>query len=230
MLCLEQLQVGYGRTPVTGVIDAALHRGEFLCLLGRNGTGKSTLLRTMAGMQAPVSGSVTFHSRSVHHLDAATVARLVAIVTTQMPQLSDTLVRDLVAYGRLPYTGLFGRLSSSDYAHADHAIEQVGISSFAHRRFACLSDGERQKVMIARALAQGTDFLLLDEPAAFLDYPSRRDLMALLARLAHQAHKGILLSTHDIELAQQSADALWLLRDASFHTFSPSSFSVGLLG
>jgi len=195
---LKQLSIGYkSSAPIVEAIDAELCLGSFVCLIGRNGTGKSTLLRTLAGLQEPIGGSYSKEN--------------CAIVLTKVPDLQHTSVLEMVGYGRLPYTGLFGKLREEDLQAARQAISTLGIEALAPRNFATLSDGEKQKVMIARALAQGTDYLLLDEPSAFLDYPSKVELMEMLKELAHSQRKGILLSTHDLELASRFADVLWEL-------------------
>lgn len=199
-MILKNLTIGYNSSaPIVTDIDAELSVGRFTALIGRNGTGKSTLLQTLARLLPPLSGTI----------EGATPA----IVLTKVPDLQHTTVRQLVAYGRLPFTGLLGRLHDTDWREADAAIRCLHIEDLANRLFSALSDGERQKVMIARALAQGTDTLVLDEPSAFLDFPSRLQLMQTLRRLAHEQGKCILLSTHDIELAQQYADELWVIRD-----------------
>lgn len=131
----------------------------------------------------------------------------------------------MVAYGRLAHTGIWGRLHNEDYAMADEAIRLVGIQDIAERLLSTLSDGEKQKTMIARAIAQQSPILLLDEPSAFLDYPSRREMMRLLQDLAHHQQKTILLSTHDVELAAQSADILWIINDNSMYKKTPQEFS-----
>ena len=203
MIRLHDVNIGYhNAAPVVTAIDAALPCGTFCCLLGRNGSGKSTLLRTIAGLQPPLSGDLGVQTSDP-----------MAIVLTQVPDLRQTKVREMVAYGRLRHTGFLGRLRDRDYTAADRAIALVGLSPLSDRRLDSLSDGERQKTMIARALAQETPYLLLDEPSAFLDYPSRHSLMELLQTLAHEQQKAILLSTHDVELAIAYADILWVLRD-----------------
>lgn len=202
---LQSLSIGYNSSaPILSGIDAELIVGQFVALIGRNGAGKSTLLRTLAGLQPPLTGRIT----------GATTA----IVLTHTPTLRLTTARQMVAYGRLPYTGFFGRLHDQDYQAADNALATLGITHLAARLFSELSDGEKQKVMIARALAQDTPTLLLDEPAAFLDYPSRLQLMQQLQSLAHDQQKSILLSTHDVELACQYADQLWLIRQGTLQT------------
>lgn len=212
MLKLHNISIGYNNSaPVVKAIDAELSAGCFCCLLGRNGTGKSTLLRTIAGLQPPLSGEI-------ERPDS------IGIVLTYVPNLLNTRVREMVAYGRLAHTGIWGRLSDEDYAIADEAICMVGIESISSRLLSTLSDGEKQKTMIARAIAQQSPLLLLDEPSAFLDYPSRRELMLLLTSLAHDHGKVVLLSTHDVELAAQSADLLWIIDDTSLVKKNPQDF------
>ena len=212
MLQLHHISIGYNDSaPVVTSIDAELSAGCFCCLLGRNGTGKSTLLRTVAGLQPPLGGIL-------HRPDS------VGIVLTLVPDLQHTSVREMVAYGRLGHTGFLGRLHDEDYQQAAEPIRLVGISDIAHRLLNTLSDGEKQKTMIARAIAQQTPLLLLDEPSAFLDYPSRRELMRLLQHLAHQHGKTILLSTHDVELAAASADILWIIKDKRLFKKNPQDF------
>lgn len=219
---LQSLSIGYNSSaPIVQSIDAELLRGTFTCLLGRNGTGKSTLLKTLAGQLAPLSGSIIYNNVSFSSAKDATPA----LVLPKSPDLQNTTVRELVCYGRLPYTGLFGRLHEADYQAADEAILRVGIAHLADRKINLLSDGERQKALIARGLAQGSDTLLLDEPSAFLDYPSRRALMTLLQELAHNDQKTILLSTHDVELATQYADRLWVIEDHHLTEKAPQDFS-----
>lgn len=209
---LKGLTIGYNNSaPIVSSIDAELYHGQFCCLLGRNGSGKSTLLKTIAGIQPPLSGSLETPSK-------------VAIVLTHVPELKNTTVRDMVAYGRLGTTGLLGRLKEIDYIAADKAIEQVGISSLSNRQLNSLSDGEKQKTMIARAIAQEAPLLLLDEPSAFLDYPSRRELMLLLQNLAHEQQQEILLSTHDVELAAEFTDCLWVITDNKLEIKTPQDF------
>lgn len=216
---IKQLVIGYkSSAPIVEAIDAELCLGSFVCLIGRNGTGKSTLLRTLAGLQPALSGKIVENeeevaSRKGGNKDAASwkPGNNVAIVLTKTPELNNTSVLEMVSYGRLPYTGIFGKLHEEDREAALSAIKTMGIEPLTHRNFANLSDGERQKVMIARALAQGTDYVLLDEPSAFLDYPSKVELMEALKQLAHTQNKGILLSTHDLELAVRFADVLWEL-------------------
>lgn len=229
---LIDLSIGYNTSaPIVQSIDAELLCGSFTCLLGRNGTGKSTLLMTLAGQLAPLSGSIIMSSSisksgsTIYNNMSSAKDAVPALVLPKSPDLQNTTVRELVCYGRLPYTGLFGRLHEADYQAADEAISRVGISHLADRKINLLSDGERQKALIARGLAQGSDTLLLDEPSAFLDYPSRRALMTLLQELSHVDKKTILLSTHDVELATQYADHLWIINDHHLIEKAPQDFS-----
>lgn len=216
-MTLKNLSVGYNNSaPIVEAIDAELSAGTFCCLLGRNGTGKSTLLRTIARLMKPLQGEVLCPEH-------------VGIVLTQVPDLQNTTARQMVAYGRLGNTGWLGTLRAEDYEAADEAIRLVGIEALAERLLSNLSDGERQKTMIARAIAQSSPLLLLDEPSAFLDYPSRRELMQLLQKLAHNQGKTILLSTHDVELALDKADLIWLLKEGQLQSISPQDFTPEML-
>lgn len=216
VLQTKDLSIGYhskNQAPyvVANQISVQLNRGEFVCLLGPNGAGKSTLIRTLVGMQAPLAGSVTLMNEDVLSLSAQELARLLSVVLTDRVQVGILSVRDLVALGRYPYTDWTGRLTADDEAVIDWAIKSANAQSLMHRNVNALSDGERQKVMIARALAQQPEVMVLDEPTAFLDLPRRVEMMALLQHLAHSTNKAILLSTHDLDLALRSADRIWLL-------------------
>lgn len=209
---LKGVSIGY-RQPIVEDIDADLCPGSFVCLTGRNGTGKSTLLKTLAGIISPLSGSIELEDRLLSDYKPSELARKVGLVLTRVPELPNTTLRELVAYGRLPYASWLGRFSDNDYQAADRAIGIMGIGHLAQRLVSQLSDGEGQKTMIARALAQGTDYLLLDEPAAFLDYESRQELMITLKKLATEQQKAILLSSHDQDLVRHYADIVWNITD-----------------
>ena len=212
---LSHLTIGYrGRHACHKVacdLHATIHSGELTCLLGENGVGKSTLLRTLSAFQPPVSGSVVIGGRPLSDYGDRELARVIGVVLTERPDVAQTTVEEMVALGRSPYTGFWGTLSATDRTICQEAISQVGIEALTHRLTSTLSDGERQKVMIAKALAQQTPVILLDEPTAFLDYPSKVDMLLLLRRISHESNKTIFLSTHDMELALQIADTLWLM-------------------
>ncbi|MCF0198172.1 MAG: ABC transporter ATP-binding protein [Bacteroidaceae bacterium] len=209
---LDRLVIGYKQRSVAGPFSAVLHEGELCCLLGPNGAGKSTLLRTLACFQPPLGGRMVLGGEDVRHIPPRKLSTRVGVVLTDRIVTPGITVRDMVAMGRSPYTNYWGRLTAEDHRAVDEAMEQVGVTDFARRQVGTLSDGERQKVMIAKALAQGTPIILLDEPTAFLDYPSKAETMLLLRRLCHEMGKTVLLSTHDLDLALQTADCLWLLK------------------
>lgn len=214
MITLKNLVVGYpdGRhtRQLTHAANEEAHDGMLTCLIGANGAGKSTLLRTIAGFQLPLEGTVLLGGDDVRALSPRQRAERMAVVLTDRPDVMCTTVWEMVATGRAPFTGFWGRLSGKDRDIVTRSLRLVGIEWMADRTVASLSDGERQKVMIAKALAQQTPVILLDEPTAFLDYPSRVEVMQLLLNIAHEEHKTVLLSTHDLDLALHTADRLWL--------------------
>lgn len=217
LLYARDLETGYhsgGRRIVvsTGLPDLVIGSGRLICLLGPNGSGKSTLLRTLAGLQPALGGKVIIGGRS--GLSTAELARNISLVLTDRIIGTNLDVYSLVALGRFPWSGWLGGLNGSDRAAIDRAIEAAGIGDLQERKVHTLSDGESQKVMLARALAQDTPILMLDEPTAHLDLPSRIRLMRLLHTLTREMNKGILLSTHELDLALQVADELWLLQQA----------------
>lgn len=204
----NRLTVGYRGHRVVEDISLSLPCGRLVCLLGPNGAGKSTLLRTLCGFQPPIAGTVTISGSDITTMSTAEVARLVSVVLTDRPLTPSLTAAEMVGMGRAPYTGFWGRLSDDDRRLVSEAMQTVGIAPLATRHMGRLSDGERQKVMIAKALAQHTPVIVLDEPTAFLDYPSKVAVMKTLARLAHDEGKTILMSTHDLELAAQLGDEL----------------------
>ena len=216
LLAARGLAIGYAprrrpRVEVAAGIDAELRRGELVCLLGPNGAGKSTLMRTLAGLQQPLAGAVDFDGGDLHRLAEDERARLLGLVLTERVAAGNLSAYALVSLGRYPYTGWDGRLSAADEEVVRWALGAVGAEDLAARSVDELSDGERQKVMVARALAQEPAVLLLDEPTAFLDLPRRVEIMQLLRRLAYDTGRAVLLSTHDLDLALRCADRLWLL-------------------
>ena len=215
MIRIQDLSIGYREKNkekvVAARIDADIRSGELTCLLGTNGVGKSTLLRTLSAFQPKLGGSIYIKGKELGDYTDKQLARLVSVVLTEKCDIRNLLVTDLIGMGRSPYTGFWGVLRSEDRVVIDRAVSLIGIEPLARRMVHTLSDGERQKVMIAKALAQETPIILLDEPTAFLDYPSKVEMMRLLHRLSRQTGKTIFLSTHDLELALQAADCLWLM-------------------
>lgn len=228
---LSDLRIGYRvrneEHVVAEGLDASISNGELTCLLGRNGAGKSTLLRTLAAFQPPLGGSIRLLGRVLTEYSDRELSHLLGVVLTDKCDLTNMTVVDLVAMGRAPYTGFWGALAASDRQEIDRAVAAVGIESLAERKIQTLSDGERQKAMIAKALAQQTPVILLDEPTAFLDYPSKVEIMQLLHRLTRETGKTIFLSTHDLELALQIADRIWLMkRGEPLITGTPEDLSI----
>jgi iron complex transport system ATP-binding protein len=212
---LKQLSIGYPGKPRPKVVarglNAPLYGGELTCLVGVNGAGKSTLLRTLAGFQSPLGGEVRLDGRSLSDFSQKELSRTTGVVLTEKVAVRDLPVRELAGMGRSPYTGFWGRLNRRDRAIVDDALRQAGIFDLAERLVDTLSDGERQKVLIAKVLAQQTPVILLDEPTAFLDFPSRVEMLLLLRNLSRETGKILLFSTHDLELAWQIADRCWML-------------------
>lgn len=214
-LRLENVTTGYrtkGRAiPVGKNYAATLPSGAVTCLLGVNGSGKSTLLRSLSKSQPILEGEIYVGDVKLSSLSNGEIGKKIGIVLTDNVEAQNMSVYELLALGRAPYSGFWGRLSKEDRSIVEQSLNYINIQHLRDRRVCSLSDGERQKVMVAKALVQQTPIILLDEPTAFLDYPSRLELMVLLNRLAYNDGKTILLSSHDIPLAMQMADNIWLV-------------------
>ena len=212
---IEKLSIGYPSKGdvkvVASDICAGINSGELTCLLGANGVGKSTLLRTLSAFQPKLSGEIRIQGKEIGSYTDKQLSKVISVVLTEKCDIRNMTSVELIGLGRSPYTGFWGTLSKEDKEVVDHAINLVGISHLAHRMVHTLSDGERQKVMIAKALSQETPVIFLDEPTAFLDFPSKVEMMQLLHQLSRQTDKTIFLSTHDLELALQIADKIWLM-------------------
>ena len=212
---IQDLSIGYVDKKevkvVANHITATIFSGELTCLLGANGVGKSTLLRTLSAFQPKLGGKIFIEGKEISEFTDKQLSRVISVVLTEKPDIRNMTVEELVGLGRSPYTGFWGTLAKDDKVVVNNAIRLVGIESLQGRMIQTLSDGERQKVMIAKALAQDTPVIYLDEPTAFLDYPSKVEMMQLLYKLSRETDKTIFLSTHDLELALQIADKLWLM-------------------
>lgn len=209
---LQDLSIGHGRHMVQQHLTVEAEPGTFVGLIGRNGSGKSTLLYTLAGLLPPLAGDVLLaDGQSLSRLTAADRARQIAIVLTERVGGEQTTVYDIVAMGRTPYLGWTSSLSATDREAIREAMEIAGVTAMADRYFTCLSDGERQRTLLAKALAQQTPYILLDEPTAHLDLPGRIEVMQLLGDLCHRMGKTIIISTHELELARRTTDRLWLM-------------------
>jgi iron complex transport system ATP-binding protein len=215
ILSTRNLAVGYrnGKQQVTLLsgLNLNLENGKLVALLGQNGAGKSTLLRALTSDELPLDGVVEVNGKNLHEMSQKDRSRLIGLVSTDRIQAGALTVKELVGLGRQPHTGFLGRLDDEDHEVVKQAMADAGIIDKADEYMASLSDGERQKAMIARALAQQTPIIILDEPTAFLDVASRIETMRLLQTLAHDRGKAVLLSSHDISQSLMLADELWLI-------------------
>ncbi len=216
---IENLTIGYTSKnlskKVSENINASINSGELTCLLGANGAGKSTLLKTLSAFQPKLTGDIFIQEKEIDRFTDRELSRIIGVVLTERSEMHDLTVTELVSMGRSPYTGFWGRLNDEDKKIVEQSIALVKIEDLASRMMHTLSDGERQKAMIAKALAQETPVIYLDEPTAFLDFPSKVEIMQLLLRLTRETDKTIFLSTHDLELALHLADRIWLMKKTS---------------
>lgn len=225
MVELSSLSIGYRigkkngsrKRVIAGNINAVLKPGTLACLVGVNGVGKSTLLRTIAGFLPPIEGDVLISRNTdvkpipIGVLTENQRARVIGVVLTEYGELNNLTAFDVVSFGRTPYTGFWGILNQDDNRVIIEAFQKVGILELMNRQINELSDGERQKVMIAKTLAQETSIIILDEPSAFLDYPSKHSLMMLLKELASIQNKAILMSSHDLDIVRKYVDSFWIM-------------------
>ena len=223
---LHNISIGYPQKVVGHNLSAQLQPASLTALVGVNGAGKSTLLRTLTGVQRAIGGEILLNGKPLDSYSRVERARQIAVVLTQKIEVPQLVTKEVVELGRLPYTNLTGILTDADLKQVEHAITLAGLEHLRHRRIGSLSDGERQRVMLAKALAQETPFILMDEPTAFLDYPSRTEIFVLLRKLAREEQKSILLSTHDLDLALKCCDQIWLLDKGTLTTGSPQEFAL----
>lgn len=213
LLITQNITVGYGQQPLLSELSLCLRASSFVCLIGANGAGKSTLLKTISGLRSPLAGTIQLQGQDLYQLPPEERAKRLSLVLTDRLDLDWLSVTELVGLGRHPYTNWQGHLRKQDRAIVRQAIAAVGLTELRKKSITEISDGERQKAMIARALAQQTPVMILDEPTAYLDLPRRVEVMQLLRSLAHDEGRSILMSTHDLDLALRSADQLWLIDD-----------------
>lgn len=217
MIELHDFSIGYGERTLLREVDATIEKGRLTALIGRNGTGKSTLLRAIAGLNRRYAGEILLGGRNIAGMKAPEMARTLAFVTTGRTLIANLRCEDVVAIGRAPYTNWIGRMQETDREIVMRSLASVGMEAYADRTMDKMSDGECQRIMIARALAQSTPVILLDEPTSFLDLPNRYELCTLLARLAHDEGKCILFSTHELDIALALADRIALIDPPGLH-------------
>ena len=208
VLKTKGLKIGYKGQPLFPALDVVLHEGDHVALVGANGSGKTTLFKTLTGNLKPVEGQVELCGKPLETYSPNERAKLFSLVLTEKPDDLFLKVFDIVAAGRYPHSGLLAKLHEDDYLFIKEKLQITGVYHLIDRDFVSLSDGEKQKVMIAKALVQDTPIIYMDEPTAFLDYPSKVELMKLITRLAQQEHKTILYSSHDLELLMKHASTI----------------------
>ena len=226
IIALNNASIGYkvksgSHKVVKQDISVYALKGELVALIGGNGIGKSTLLRTIAGFQSPITGEVMIMGRSVRSYPESELALTLSFVSTEIIRVPNLTVFDLVSLGRYPYTNWFGKLMDEDRQIVEEAIRAVGLQGYENRAINYISDGERQKAMIARTLAQDTDIIVLDEPTAFLDLSNKYEIVHILHQLAREKGKTVLFSTHDLTTAIAESDRIWLMLDRSVEQGAP---------
>lgn len=212
MIKLKDFSIGFGDKLLLKDISAFFPSGKLISLIGRNGTGKSTLMKAIGGINKRYLGEILIYGENIRTIPAKRLASEIAYVNTQRPRMANLKCRDVVALGRSPYTGWHGNLSEKDVEIIKKAVEMVGMNQYLQRELNSLSDGESQKIMIARAIAQDTKIILLDEPTSFLDLPTRHELASLLQKLAEDG-KTIIFSTHELEIALRYSDYIALINN-----------------
>jgi len=212
ILDIKSLSIGY-QSEIQKDINVELYEGQFVCLIGPNGIGKSTFLKTISNVIPAISGEVILQEENLLNLNSKDLSKLISLVLTDHIDGFNLRAIDVIRMGRYPHTGFWGKLNSEDVKIIEEYVRQIEIENLINRQFSELSDGEKQKVMIAKALVQQAPLMLLDEPTAFLDFPTKANLLVLLRKLAKNNNLGIILSTHDIELALKTADQIWLFTE-----------------
>lgn len=218
MIQLKELTLGYGQRVLLDKVSAQVTGGQLIALLGRNGTGKSTLLRAIMGLEKTQTGEIILQGENIASLKPEKLARNISFVTTDKVRISNLRCEDVVALGRAPYTNWIGQLQAEDKERVAEAMRLVGMTDYAEKTMDKMSDGECQRIMIARALAQDTPVILLDEPTAFLDLPNRYELCLLLKRLAQEEGKCIIFSTHDLDIALSLCDFIMLIDNPQLYS------------
>ena len=225
MIELKDFSIGFGSRVLLENVDTDFRSSRLTALIGRNGSGKSTLLRALAGLNNHYSGEILLDRKNVRNMTPGEIARTLAFVATGRARIPNMRCEDVVAIGRAPYTNWIGRMQKEDREIVMEAIRSVGMSNYAQRTMDTMSDGECQRIMIARALAQDTPIILLDEPTSFLDMPNRYELVSLLRRLAHDQGKCIIFSTHELDIAMKMCDYIALVDNGTLHNLPPEEMT-----
>jgi iron complex transport system ATP-binding protein len=230
ILSIDLLKIGYSSGKTKRVLlpplNAGAVTGELIAVIGRNGIGKSTLLRTLAGLQEPLGGEILYDGRNVKDYSRMELALKVGYISTEIVKVSNMSVYDLVALGRFPHTNWIGKIEKEDHERILDAISKTGMGSFCQKFVSELSDGERQKAMIARILAQDTGIMVMDEPTAFLDIAAKYEILHLLHHLSGDSGKTIIYSTHDLQMAISQSDKIWLILDDDLIEGAPEDMMI----
>ncbi len=230
ILVLDSLEIGYGSGRNMKVLlpslSASAKKGELIAVIGRNGIGKSTLLRTLAGVQESLGGRLYYSGHDIREFSKPELARKVGYISTEIIKVSNMRVYDLVALGRFPHTNWIGRIEIHDQNIIQDALEKTSMNPLSRRFVAELSDGERQKAMIARLLAQNTGIMVMDEPTAFLDVASKYEILHLMHWLSDKEKKTIIFSTHDLQMAVSQSDKIWLMLDDELLEGAPEDLMI----
>ncbi len=209
---IVNLEIGYGK-QLCKPINKTSYAGDCICIAGKNGTGKSTFLKTLSGIIKPLSGSIFYKKIDLNKINLKTKSKFISFVPSKLSYFSNLKVYDLIAIGRTPYTNIFDKLNINDLELIDYSISLFGLKDLKNKSLYEISDGERQKAMICRAFVQNTPVILLDEPTAFLDYPSKVELLRQLKYLCDEKGKTIIFSSHDLELALKNANKAWIFNE-----------------
>lgn len=218
LLHTTNLSAGY-KSPICTNINLSAKKGENICIIGKNGSGKSTFLRTISGILKSLSGNIYFNGKCIKHINSNQRARHLCFVPSRLSYFSNIKIIELILMGRAPYTNIFDKIRKEDMEIVEKAIVQFGLQELKNKHLYEVSDGERQKAMICKAFVQDTQLVLMDEPSAFLDYPSKVSLMNDLDDLCKNNNKTIIFSTHDLELGLKNADKLWICNDGEIISY-----------
>ena len=230
ILSLDLLEIGYSsgkrKKVLLPPISATANKSELIAVIGKNGIGKSTLLRTIAGLQPAIDGQILYSGKNINEYSRIDLAQKVGYISTEIVKVSNMSVYDLVSIGRFPHTNWIGRIDDRNHTAIMDALEKTGLLDFSSRFVAELSDGERQRTMIARILAQDTGIMVMDEPTAFLDIGSKYEILHLLHLLSNKNEKTIIFSTHDLHMAVSQADKIWLILDNELIEGAPEDLMI----
>jgi iron complex transport system ATP-binding protein len=230
ILSLDSLKIGYvsGRHEnlILPPLKACANKGELIAVIGRNGIGKSTLLRTLTGLQPSLGGEILYSGKNIRDYSRMDLAQKVGYISTEIVKVSNMSVYNLVALGRFPHTNWIGKIDAKNQEVIMDAIEKTGMSAFCNRFVSELSDGERQRAMIARIFAQDTGIMIMDEPTAFLDIGSKYEILHLMHVLSQKSEKTIIFSTHDLHMAISQSDKIWLILDNKLIEGAPEDLMI----